>query len=418
MAVELTMEQPEQAQAEQPEQAQAEQAQVEQAQQAVPFMRTEICPEARVAALRVLASGRVATGAQAAMFEREFAAWVKAGHAVAVSSGTAAIELALRALRLPPGGLVLLPAVTFCGVGQAVVHAGLRPLLVDVDPVTAMPSPATVAAALQGHAHGRIRPAAMVVLHFAGAPAPVPELAAAAGLPLHRVIEDAAHGPGTTVHGRAAGALSRAACFSFSTASNLPVGEGGMVTCDDGELAARVRRAGRNGMSTDVRQRDGTASRSARQFTVEDGGLKANMSDLEAAIGRAQLRRLPGWRRRREQLAAAYTLQLHDLGTLLPPALPTEGRHSWNLYVLQVTERYGRSRDELAAALAERGIGTAVHYVPLHRLGYFRRAALRPPSGLPGADQLFPRLLSLPLYPGLTDQRLDRICTELHRLAR
>ncbi|MDH6142382.1 dTDP-4-amino-4,6-dideoxygalactose transaminase [Kitasatospora sp. GP30] len=414
MTVQLTTEQVEQAQA---EQAQAEQAQAEQTEQAVPFTRTEICPEARVAALRVLASGRVATGAQAAMFEREFAARVKARHAVAVSSGTAAIELALRAMRLPPGGIVLVPAVTFCGVAQAVLHAGLRPLLVDVDPVTAMPSPATVAAALQGHAHGRIRPAAMLMLHFGGAPAPLPELAAAAGLPLYRVIEDAAHGPGTTIHGRAVGALSRAACFSFSSASNLPIGEGGMVTCDDGELAARVRRAGRNGMSADVRQRDGTPG-SAWHFTVEDGGLKANMPDLEAAIGRAQLRRLPGWQRLREQLAAAYTLRLHDVGTLLPPSIPTGGRHAWNLYVLQVTERYGRSRDELAAALAERGIGTAVHYVPLHRLGYFRHAALRPISGLPGADQLFPRLLSLPLYPGLSENRVERICTELHRLAR
>lgn len=142
------------------------------------------------------------------------------------------------------------------------------------------------------------------------------------------------------------------------------------------------------------------------------------MPDLEAAIGRAQLRRLPGWQRLREQLAAAYTLRLHDVGTLLPPSIPTGGRHAWNLYVLQVTERYGRSRDELAAALAERGIGTAVHYVPLHRLGYFRHAALRPISGLPGADQLFPRLLSLPLYPGLSENRVERICTELHRLAR
>ncbi|WP_181799114.1 DegT/DnrJ/EryC1/StrS family aminotransferase [Kitasatospora acidiphila] len=396
---------------------QVEQAQAEQTEQAVPFTSTEICPEARVAALRVLASGRVATGAQAAMFEREFAARVKARHAVAVSSGTAAIELALRAMRLPPGGIVLVPAVTFCGVAQAVLHAGLRPLLVDVDPVTAMPSPATVAAALQGHAHGRIRPAAMLVLHFGGAPSPLPELAAAAGLPLYRVVEDAAHGPGTTIHGRAVGALSRAACFSFSPTSNLPIGEGGMVTCDDGELAARVRRAGRNGMSADVRQRDGTAG-SAWHFTVEDGGLKANMSDLEAAIGRAQLRRLPSWQRLREQLAAGYTLRLHDVGTLLPPSIPTGGRHAWNLYVLQVTERYGRSRDELAAALAERGISTAVHYVPLHRLGYFRHAALRPISGLPGADQLFPRLLSLPLYPGLTEHRVDRICAELHRLAR
>jgi perosamine synthetase len=415
MTVQLTTEPTDQTQA---DQAQADQPdQADPPEQLVPFVRPEICPEARVAALRVLASGRVGTGPQAALFEREFAARVKARHAVAVSSGTAAIELALRALRLPPGGIVLVPAVTFWGVGQAVLHAGLRPLLVDVDPVTAMPTPSTVAAALQGHAHGRIRPAAMLVLHFGGAPAALPELAAAAGLPLFRVIEDAAHGPGTTIHGRAVGALSRAACFSFSSTSNLPIGEGGMVTCDDGELAARIRRAGRNGMSAGLRQ-NGVTTRDSWLYTVEDDGLKANMCDLQAAIGRAQLRRLPSWQRRRDQLAAAYTLRLRESDGLLPPALPSGGRHSWNLYVLQVTERYGRSRDELAAALAERGIGTAVHYIPLHRLGYFRHAAVRPLSGLPGADQLFPRLLSLPLHPSLTERQVDRICTELHELAR
>ncbi|MDH6108517.1 dTDP-4-amino-4,6-dideoxygalactose transaminase [Kitasatospora sp. MAP12-15] len=377
----------------------------------VPFARTEICPEAREAAQRVLASGWVTTGPQSALFEREFADWVRARHAVAVSSCTAAIELALRALRLPRGSLVLIPVLTFCGAAQAVLHAGLRPLLVDVDPVTGMPSPATTARA----AHGSGRPRAMLVLHFGGAPAPLAELAEAAGLPLERVVEDAAHALGTYLDGRPVGAQSRAACFSFYATKNLPIGEGGMVTTDDGELATRIRRASLHGMSADAWRRNLPGG--SWRYAVEEDGLKANMTDLQAAIGRAQLRHLADWQRRRELLAARYTARLREVPGLTPPTVPASGRHAWHLYVVRVRPAFGMSRDELVVKLAERGIGSSVHFIPLHRLGYFRRAALRPAGGLPGADLLFPQLLSLPLHPGLTEAQVDRVCAALGRLA-
>ncbi|MGF1431196.1 DegT/DnrJ/EryC1/StrS family aminotransferase [Kitasatospora sp. LaBMicrA B282] len=380
----------------------------------IPFARTEICPEARAAALRVLASGWVTTGEQAAAFEREFADRVRARHAVAVSSCTAALELAFRALRLPRGALVLVPDLTFCGAAQAVLHAGLRPVLVDVDPVTAMPTAATTARAARSHG----RPAALLALHFTGAPAPVAELAAAAGLPPSRVVEDAAHALGTEVGGRPVGALTRAACFSFYATKNLPIGEGGMVTTDDAALAERVRRASLHGMSVDAWRRHRLGG--SWQYAVDEDGLKANMTDLQAAIGRAQLGQLDGWQRRRAELAARYTAQLGRLPGLLPPLAPAPGtgRHAWHLYVLRVLPEYGRSRDDLVAQLAARGIGSSVHFIPLHRLGLFRRAALRPLGGLPGADLLFPRLLSLPLHPGLTDAQLDRVCEALADLAR
>ena len=376
----------------------------------VPFAMTRISPEARRAAQRVLASGWVTTGPETELFEHEFAAYVGAGHAVAVSSCTAALELALRALRLPPGGAVLIPDVTFCGAAQAVLHAGLRPVLVDVDPRTAMVTPATVARAARACGC----PHALMVLHYAGAPAPVAELAAAARLPLEYVVEDAAHALGASVGDRPVGSLSRATCFSFYATKNLPIGEGGMVTTDDALLAARIRRARLHGMSTDAWRRNLPGGH--WRYTVEDAGLKANMTDVQAAIGRAQLGHLDDWQRRRHALAERYDTALATVPGLEPLDALTPGRHARHLYVARVLDEYGTSRDELIDRLGERGIGTSVHFVPLHRMPYFRRVAVIPPDGLPGADALFPQLLSLPLHPWLTDHAVDRICGELARL--
>ncbi|MGW2519702.1 DegT/DnrJ/EryC1/StrS family aminotransferase [Streptomyces sp. NPDC001617] len=372
----------------------------------VPFAVTWISPQARRAAQRVLASGWVTTGPETVAFEREFASYVGAAHAVAVSSCTAALELALRALELPAGAAVLVPAVTFCGAAQAVLHAGLRPVLVDVDPRTAMVTPAGVARAARA-----CGPRAMMVLHYAGAPAPVAELAEAAGLPLTHVVEDAAHALGTSVGDRPVGGLSAAACFSFYATKNLPIGEGGMVTTDDPELADRIRRTRLHGMSADAWRRHLPGG--SWRYTVEEAGLKANMTDLQAAIGRAQLHHFDAWQERRHALAERYDTALENVPGLEPLDATTPGRHARHLYVVRVTEEYGTGRDELIRRLAEQGIGTSVHFIPLHHMPHFRDTAIIPPGGLPGADELFPQLLSLPLYPALTERQVDRVCERL-----
>ncbi|WP_406369422.1 DegT/DnrJ/EryC1/StrS family aminotransferase [Streptomyces sp. NBC_00647] len=378
-------------------------------EQDVPFAVTRISPEARSAATRVLASGWVTTGYETQLFEQEFAAHVDAEHAVAVSSCTAALELSLRALGLPPGGKVLLPTMTFCGAAHAVLHAGLQPVLVDVDPRTAMPDPDTVARASRACAC----PDAMMVLHYAGAPAPVAELAEAAQLPLTHVIEDAAHALGTSVGERSVGSLSRGTCFSFHATTNLPIGDGGMVTTDDPSFAERIRRARLHGMSADAARRNRPGD--SWRYTVEAAGLKANMTDVQAAVGRAQLRHLDAWQRRRHALAEHYAQSLEVVPGIEPLEAATPGQHACHLYVVRVSEEYGTSRDELIELLAERGIGTSVHFIPLHRMPYFRSTATIPPGGLPGADALFHQLLSLPLHLDLTDRAVDRVCEELAR---
>jgi dTDP-4-amino-4,6-dideoxygalactose transaminase len=380
----------------------------------IPFARTTICDEAQEAVARVLASGWVTTGPEVAQFENEFAAWIGAEHAVAVSSCTAALELSLRSLRLPPRSPVLTSTITFCGAVNAILHAGLRPVLVDIDSETLMPDERTTAVAVRVAGH----PAAMVALHFAGHPALVEPMADAAGLTLGRVVEDAAHAVGTRVRDRAVGTISTATCFSFYATKNLPIGEGGMVTTADAEVANFVRRCRLHGMSRDAWKR--YLPGSGWHYRVDDVGLKANMTDLQASIGRAQMRHFPRWQERRAEIVARYDQALADVSGIGLPARPAEGLHAWHLYVIRVLPSFGASRDELIAYLAEQGIDCSVHFIPLHQQPYLRQQL---GDGVdrelfPVAEEVFQQIVSLPLYPALRDDQVDRICEVIAALGR
>jgi dTDP-4-amino-4,6-dideoxygalactose transaminase len=377
----------------------------------VPFCRTKITPGAQQAALRVLASGWVTTGAESFAFEQEFGSWVGAPYAVAVSSCTAAIQLALTALGLPRGARVLTPTLTFCGAVQAIVHAGLQPVLVDADEATLTVSAEGVAKAARNGA------AAMVIQHMGGYPVDGAELAAAAGIPAANVVEDAAHGLGATLGGRPVGSFSRAGCFSFYATKNLPIGDGGAITTTDGDLAERWRRMRLHGMSGDAYRRYHRSG--TWRYTVEEAGMKANFTDLQAAIGREQLRCLATWQQRRAAIAARYDTLLGGLRGLELPPRPAADTHAWHLYIVRIDHRaFGMDRDTVSERLAEAGIGTSVHFIPVHHLPYFTNLlGLEACGELPFADQIFPQLLSLPMHPGLTDSDADRVCEGLAGLA-
>jgi dTDP-4-amino-4,6-dideoxygalactose transaminase len=374
----------------------------------IPFAKTEISLEAREAAARVLASGWITTGPEVVEFEREFAELVDAEHAVAVASCTAAIEIALRALRLPVGAKVLTSTMTFCGAVHAITHAGLQPVLVDINAETLMPDAETVADAVR--VSGPVD--AMVVIHFGGFPAPVEEMAAAAGLPLTRVIEDAAHAIGTKVGHRWVGTISAATCFSFYATKNLPIGEGGMLTTNDPDIADYARQVRLHGMSRDAWKR--YLPGSGWRYEVDVAGIKANMTDVQAAIGRGQMQHLAYWQDLRVELARAYDLRLSRIEGLRTPQWPASGQHAWHLYVIHVEPAFGVDRDSFIRRLAERGVDCSVHFIPLHHQPYFQRLlATQVKQTFPVADSVFPGIVSLPFYPGLTDDMLDRVCEEI-----
>ncbi|HET6875925.1 MAG TPA: DegT/DnrJ/EryC1/StrS family aminotransferase [Jatrophihabitans sp.] len=376
----------------------------------VPFASCHISPGARTQALEAMSSGWMTAGERSLEFENRLAAWIGARHAVAVSSCTAAIELSLRAMGLPAGAAVLTPTVTFCGAVHAITHCGLRPVLVDLDDVTLTANPEAVARAAGA------QPAAMVVQHMAGYPADVPALAAAAGLPLSRVVEDAAHGLGASLDGSPVGTVSAATCFSFYATKNLPIGEGGAITTADTELADRLRVLRQHGMSKDAWRRYEPGA--GWQYDVEGAGLKANFTDLQAAIGLGQLPHLDAWQHRRAEVAARYDRQLAEIPGIVLPPRPAAGRHAWHLYVIRVDERFGRTRDTVAAELAAAGVGTSVHFIPVHRFRYFRTLLGDLSAELPVAERLADQLLSLPMHPQLADADVDYVCDRIASLSR
>lgn len=374
---------------------------------AVPFAVPPMCAEARTAAVEVLDSGWVTTGPECAAFEEELAAYLGQPYVVGVASCTQALELSLRALRLDAGAPVLTPSLTFSGAVAAIVRAGYRPVLVDVDESTLTPSAMAVAAATARAG----QPAAMVICDLGGYPVDVAVLAGAAGLPYGRIVVDAAHGPGGDV-GRAAPATApHATCLSFYVTKNLPIGEGGAVATYDEEFATWLRSARLHGMSSDAWRR--YLPGGSWRYDVAEIGYKANLSDLQAAIGRAQLAALPGWQARRAELVARYDAALADLvhaGVLgLPSRHPGHARH---LYQVRVP-----GRDAVAARLADDGIGTSVHFIPVHQLSAYARLLGRTEcSAVPVTDRVAEELLSLPLYPGLADQAVDRVAGRLAEL--
>jgi perosamine synthetase len=379
----------------------------------IPFARTPIAPDVVSAVTDVLSSGWLTTGPKVQEFEQEMAKLLGVEHAIAVASCTTAIELSLRALALPPGSKVLASTITFCGAVNAILHAGLTPVLADVDPVTLMPSAATVAAAVERA--GGVD--AMTIVHFAGYPAPVNEMAAAAGLPLERVIEDAAHAIGASLGDRKIGTISAATCFSFYATKNLPIGEGGMVTTNDESIAEAVRRLRLHGMTKDAWRRYMPGSN--WRYTVETPGLKANMTDIQASIGLAQLPQFEGWQERRAQLVARYDAALSGVQGLTTPGRPTDGVHAWHLYVVRIAAAFGMDRDAFMVAMGEHGIDCSVHFIPLHTMPFMHTALADDSDArhFPEAEQAYEEIVSLPLYPGLTEEDVDRICQSIVEIA-
>ncbi|NKZ06975.1 DegT/DnrJ/EryC1/StrS aminotransferase family protein [Actinomadura latina] len=369
----------------------------------VPFTIPSVSGEVSDAVVKVLDSGWITTGPQTAAFEQEFADHLGAAHVVAVASCTTALELCLRALDLPPGSAVLTPSLTFCGAINAILHAGHRPVLVDIDEDTLVPSPETVRAAA-----GRAGPAAMIVQNQGGYPVDVAALAEAAGLDRTRVIEDAAHGPGAARGGRNVGSESFAACFSFYATKNMPIGEGGAVASSDQDFADRVRAMRMHGMSKDSWKR--YLPGGSWRYDVKTVGLKANMTDVQAAIGRAQLAALPRWQEQRAAIVARYDEALRDLPGLVLPQRNLDGvRHAWHLYQVRV-----RDRDAISGELEAAGVATSVHFIPANQMTAYREIlGAEECARVPVTDRVGEELLSLPLYPGLTDDGVERVVAAL-----
>ncbi len=343
-----------------------------------------------------LRSGWVTTGPKVKHFEQEFAAYAGVSHAIAVNSCTAALHTSLAALGIGPGYEVIVPALTFCSTANVVVHLGATPVIVDVDENFQI-SLEAVSRAINP------RTKAIVPVHYAGQACSLREILEIAGRLGIPVVEDAAHAVGAEYEGARIGSHGRAVCFSFYATKNMTTGEGGMITTNDDALAQRLRSLSLHGMSCDAWKRYTEAG--SWFYEVHEPGYKYNMTDIQAALGIHQLRRLDGFIRRRQRIAAMYNSAFCGLPEMLLPVQLPGRNHTFHLYPIRLNTNLLRlNRMEFIHALRDRHIGASVHFIPLyHHPLYCERYGYRPEQ-FPVCEQIYQGLLSLPLYPKMTDQ--------------
>jgi dTDP-4-amino-4,6-dideoxygalactose transaminase len=359
-----------------------------------------------------LRSGWITSGPRVTEFEDAFARRVSAAHAVAVTSGTAGLHVALLAVGIGPGDEVITSPMTWASTANMILAVGARPVFVDVDPGTLNIDPAAVAAAVGP------RTRAILPVHFAGQPVDLDALRAVADRHGLALIEDAAHALGTAYRGRPVGGGSTAAVFSFHPIKAITTGEGGMVTTDDAALAERLRLLRFHGISRDAWGRYGR--RGNPDYEVVALGFKYNMTDLQAAIGVAQLARLEGFIEARTRLALQYAQALRDVPAvemLEPVTYPA--RHAWHLLVVRLPlDRLRVGRDAVMDELLAANIGVGLHFKALHLHRLYRELLALPPGALPHATRASERILSLPLFPDMTPDDVRDVASALDEIVR
>jgi perosamine synthetase len=339
----------------------------------------------------VLRSGWWGLGPKTKAFEDAFAEYVHAPHAVALNSATAALHLGLRALGVE-GREVITTSMTFVSTNHEIVHNQATPVFADIEPDTLNIDPVDIERKITP------RTAAILVVHYGGHPCDldrIREIAAARRIP---VIEDAAHACGAWYGDRPIGSISELTSFSFHAVKNLATGDGGMLTLNDPELDARLRRSRWLGINKDTWVRADDGKGYAWAYNVEEFGFKSHMNDIAAALGLAQLGRLDRTNGRRREIAARYSAALQDLDWLELPVEKPGVRSAWHNYVVKVDDR-----DAFMSHLNARGVSTGMHYIPNHLYDIYKPYA----TSLPITERVWSRLVTLPLFPDLRDAEAD-----------
>ncbi len=372
----------------------------------IPYGRQQIDEADIAAVVDVLRSDWLTTGPRVAEFERAVADYTGAAHAVAVNSGTAALHAMMAALEIGPGDEVIVPAMTFAATANSVVYQGGTPVFADVDPDTLLISAESVERLLTP------RTKAIVAVDYAGQPCDYPRLQQLAdqhGIPL---LTDGCHALGAKLGNRSVGTLTTMTAFSFHPVKPVTTGEGGMVTTNDANLAARMRVFRNHGIVTDARQRE---EQGTWFYEMQELGYNYRICDVQCALGIQQLRRLDEWISRRQEIAARYDQAFGELGNLRHLSCRPGVSHGYHLYVVRIADG---QRNRVFSELRDAGIGVNVHYVPVHLHPFYRRRQQTQEGMCPHAEAAFSEILSLPVYPALTDMQQDLVIARLHAAVR
>ncbi|MFZ0389047.1 MAG: DegT/DnrJ/EryC1/StrS aminotransferase family protein [Calditrichia bacterium] len=385
----------------------------------LPFALPYIGEDEIAEVVQSLKSGWVTTGPKVKQFEEDFSEYVKSKNAMAVNSCTAGLHTALRALDIGPGDEVIVPALTFCATANVVVHLGARPVIVDVD------EDFNVSAEIIEKAITAKTKAVMPV-HHSGQSCDLEEIYEVIKQKRLSIVEDAAHAVGTVYHGKRIGAddlfsadqnqsVKRATVFSFYATKNMTTGEGGMVTTADDELAARIRLLSLHGMSKDAWKRYSSAG--SWYYEVLEAGFKYNMTDIQAALGIHQLKRLNGFIETRQKFAAMYDERLGRLPEIILPLRREDRNHVYHLYIIRLDlQRLKIDRGAFIEKLKEFNVGSSVHFIPLHLHPFYASTYGYREGDLPVSESLYHQMISLPLYPGMSEQDVEYVCDVIHHL--
>lgn len=375
------------------------------AQAFLPYGKQEIADADVKAVALALVSGWLTTGPRVAQFEQEFARHCGAAEGVAVNSGTAALHAAMRAIGLRAGDEVIVPAITFAASANAAVYEGATPVFADVEADTLLIDPVS--------AKARITPRtkAIVAVDYAGQPADYDALREMAERHGIRLIADACHAPGAAYRGRSVGTLGDISCFSFHPVKHMTTCEGGMAVTDDRRMAGHMRRFRNHGIDSDHRTREAAGQHA---YDMAELGYNYRLPDVLCALGLAQLPRLEGWVAARQNVAALYDAALAPLSHVVPLKTHADRSHAFHLYVVKLDPAL--SRDKAFSLLRARGIGANVHYAPVYLHSFYRARGYRP--GLcPVAEEASRHVLTLPMFPAMTEADVARVVDALRFLA-
>jgi dTDP-4-amino-4,6-dideoxygalactose transaminase len=371
----------------------------------IPFAAPTIGDEEIAAATAVMRSGWLTTGPKAREFEAAFSSYLGGGEAIAVNSATAGLHLGLESLGVGPGDAVVTTVYTFTATAEVIRYLGADPVFVDMDPETLNISVEGLREVLS-----RRRVKAIIPVHFGGQACEMDEILELARAHGAAVMSDAAHAFPTTYRGRLVGALDDdISVFSFYANKTLCTGEGGMVVTRNKALADRMRIMRLHGISRDVFDRF-RSTKPTWYYEVVAPGYKYNMGDLAAAIGVEQLRKAESFRLARQSIAERYIDAFQDLPLRLPKVSRPDDLHAWHLFVVQLDlDRLRINRDQFIELMSAAGVGTSVHYIPLHMHPYWRDTYALNAAQFPAASAVYPRAVSLPLYPGMSDAMTQRV---------
>jgi len=373
----------------------------------LPYALPDIGEEEIAEVVQTLKSGWITTGPKTKEFERRMGDYLGVKHAIAVSSCTAALHVALAAIGVGRGDEVITSPLTFCATANAVVHLGGRPVFADIgddlniDPVE-----------IERHITSRTK--AIIPVHHSGQPCRMDEILACARAYNLPIIEDAAHAIGAVYHGRMIGTIGDVTAFSFYATKNMTTAEGGMIATDNDDLAEKMRLLSLHGISKDAWKR--YSSEGSWYYEVLCAGYKYNMTDIQAALGIHQLAKLEQFIQARSWYASTYNEAFGDMPEIQVPLANAGLRHAWHLYVIQLNlERLTIDRAEFIEALRAENIGTSVHFIPVHLHPYYRDQFGYRRGDYPNAERIYDRIISLPLYPKMTEEAMQDVIAAVQR---